>query len=82
MRSEGSFYVQRVKRKSRKLVQKLHLLKKDENYLSLKKSLKKLSKKIEEDLAAQRKKMKTSKLSRRLQKKEAESNLDATILTF
>ena len=77
MRTEGSFYIQGEK-KIEKIGAEIQLLKKDENYLSLKKSLKKLSKKIEEDLAAQRKKMKTSKLSRRLQKKEAESNLDAT----
>ena len=76
MRTEGSFYIQGEK-KIEKIGAEIQLLKKDENYLSLKKSLKKLSKKIEEDLAAQRKKMKTSKLSRRLQKKEAESNLDA-----
>jgi len=77
MRTEGNFYIQGEK-KIEKIGAEIQLLKKDENYLSLKKSLKKLSKKIEEDLAAQRNKMKTSKLSRRLQKKEAESNLDAT----
>ena len=76
MRTEGSFYIQGEK-KIEKFGAEIQLLKKDENYLSLKKSLKKLSKKIEEDLAAQRKKMKTSKLSRRLQKKEARANLDA-----
>ena len=76
MRTEGSFYIQGEK-KIEKIGAEIQLLKKDENYLSLKKSLKKLSKKIEEDLAAQRKKMKTSKLSRRLQKKEASANLDA-----
>jgi tRNA pseudouridine32 synthase/23S rRNA pseudouridine746 synthase len=76
MRSEGSFYLEGEK-KIEKIGAEIQLLKKDENYLSLKKSLKKLSKKIEEDLAAQRKKMKTSKLSRRLQKKEAKANLDA-----
>ena len=76
MRTEGSFYIQGEK-KIEKFGAEIQLLKKDENYLSLKKSLKKLSKKIEEDLAAQRKKMKTSKLSRRLQKKEAKANLDA-----
>ena len=76
MRTEGSFYIQGEK-KIEKIGAEIQLLKKDENYLSLKKSLKKLSKKIEEDLAAQRKKMKTSKLSRRLQKKEANANLDA-----
>jgi tRNA pseudouridine32 synthase/23S rRNA pseudouridine746 synthase len=76
MRSKGSFYLEGEK-KIEKIGAEIQLLKKDENYLSLKKSLKKLSKKIEEDLAAQRKKMKTSKLSRRLQKKEAKANLDA-----
>ncbi len=76
MRSEGSFYIEGEK-KIEKIGAEIQLLKKDKNYLSLKKSLKKLSKKIEEALAAQRKKMKTSKLSRRLQKKEASANLDA-----
>jgi len=76
MTSEGSFYIEGEK-KIEKIGAEIQLLKKDKNYLSLKKSLKKLSKKIEEDLAAQRKKMKTSKLSRRLQKKEASANLDA-----
>jgi len=76
MRSEGSFYLEGEK-KIEKIGAEIQLLKKDENYLSLKKSLKKLSKKIEADLAAQRKKMKTSKLSRRLQKKEGKANLDA-----
>ena len=60
MRTEGSFYIQGEK-KIEKIGAEIQLLKKDENYLSLKKSLKKLSEKIEEDLAAQRKKMKTSK---------------------
>ena len=76
MRSEGSFYLEGEK-KIEKIGAEIQLLLKDENYLSLKKSLKKLSKKIEADLAAQRKKMKTSKLSRRLQKKEGKANLDA-----
>ena len=75
MRTEGSFYIQGEK-KIEKIGAKIQLLKKDENYLSLKKLLKKLSKKIEEDLAAQRKKMQLSKLSRRLQKKEASKILD------
>ena len=75
MRTEGSFYIQGEK-KIEKFGVEIQLLKKDENYLSLKKSLKKLSKKIEEDLAAQRKKMQLSKLSRRLQKKEASKILD------
>jgi tRNA pseudouridine32 synthase/23S rRNA pseudouridine746 synthase len=75
MRSEGSFYLEGEK-KIEKIGAKIQLLKKDENYLSLKKLLKKLSKKIEEDLAAQRKKIQLSKLSRRLQKKEASKILD------
>ena len=75
MRTEGSFYIQGEK-KIEKFGAEIQLLKKEENYLSLKKSLKKLSKKIEEDLAAQRKKMQLSKLSRRLQKKEASKILD------
>ena len=75
MRTEGSFYIQGEK-KIEEIGAEIQLLKKDKTYLSLKKSVKKLSKKIEEDLATQRKKMKTSKLARRLRKKEARADLD------
>ena len=75
MRTEGSFYIQGEK-KIEEIGAEIQLLKKDKTHLSLKKSVQKLSKKIEEDLATQRKKMKTSKLARRLRKKEARTNLD------
>ena len=75
MRTEGSFYIQGEK-KIEEIGAEIQLLKKDKTYLSLKKSVQKLSKKIEEDLATQRKKMKTSKLARRLRKKETRADLD------
>ena len=77
MRTEGSFYI-RGEKKIEEIGAEIQLLKKDKTHLSLKKSVQKLSKKIEEDLATQRKKMKTSKLARRLRKKEANTNLDKT----
>ena len=55
----------------------ISLLKKDKKYLSLKKSLKKLTKTIEDDLAFQRKKMKASKLDRRYRKRNAKKELNA-----
>jgi len=75
MRSEGSFYLEGEK-KIEKIGAKIQLLKKDENYLSLKKLLKKQTKYIEDDLAIQKKKMQLSKLARRHQKKEASKILD------
>ena len=75
MRTEGSFYIQGEK-KIEKFGAEIQLLKKDENYLSLKKLLKKQTKYIEDDLAIQKKKMQLSKLARRHQKKEASKILD------
>ena len=66
------------KKKIEEIGAEIQLLKKDKTYISLKKLVKKISKEIEEDLATQRKKMKTSKLARRLRKKEANTNLDET----
>ena len=77
MRTEGSFYI-RGEKKIEEIGAEIQLLKKDKTYISLKKLVKKISKEIEEDLATQRKKMKTSKLARRLRKKEANTNLDKT----
>ena len=77
MRTEGSFYI-RGEKKIEEIGAEIQLLKKDKTYISLKKLVKKISKEIEEDLATQRKKMKTSKLARRLRKKEANTNLDET----
>ena len=75
MRSEGSFYLEGEK-KIEKIGKKIELIRKDKTYLSLKKSLKKQTKHIEEDVAIQKKKMKLSKLARRLQKKEASKNFN------
>ena len=77
MRTEGSFYI-RGEKKIEEIGAEIKLLKKDKTYISLKKLVKKISKEIEEDLANLRKKMKTSKLARRLRKKEAITNLDET----
>jgi len=77
MRTEGSFYI-RGEKKIEEIGAEIQLLKKDKTYISLKKIVKKISKVIKEDLATQRKKMKTSKLARRLRKKEANTNLDKT----
>ena len=76
MRTEGSFYIKGEK-EIEEIGEKISLLKKDKKYLSLKKSLKKLTKTIEDDLAFQRKKMKASKLDRRLRKRNAEKELNA-----
>lgn len=70
MRTEGSFYTKK-EREIELIGEKIEILKKDKAYLSLKESVKKLTKTIEDDLATQRKKMKVSKLDRKLRKKEA-----------
>ena len=54
---------------------KLTALKSDETYLFVKRVVKRASKKIEDDLALQRKKMAISKKERKLRKKEARKNL-------
>jgi len=75
MRSEESFYLEGEK-KIEKIGEKIERIRKDKTYLSLKKLLKKQTKYVEEDLAIQKNKMRLSKLNRRLQKKEASTNLD------
>ena len=76
MRTEGSFYIKGEKEIG-EIGEKISLLKKDKKYLSLKKTLKKLTKTIEDDLAFQRKKMKASKLDRRYRKRNAIKELNS-----
>jgi tRNA pseudouridine32 synthase/23S rRNA pseudouridine746 synthase len=74
MRTEGSFYI-KGELEIDKINAQLTLLKSNEHYLDLKKSFKKLTQAIAEDLENQRKKMKLSKADRKLQKKNTISVL-------
>ena len=76
MRTEDSFYV-KGEAEIDAINRQITVLKNDENYVSLKKSFKKLVKMVTEDLAEQRKKMKISKSERRIRKKIAEDFLIA-----
>ena len=75
MITEGSFYEQGEK-EIEKIGEKIQQLKKDKNYLLNKKLLKKHTEYVKEDLAIQRKKMRTSKHLRKHQKEEASLRLD------
>jgi tRNA pseudouridine32 synthase/23S rRNA pseudouridine746 synthase len=75
MRSEGSFYIKGEK-KIEEIGATISVLKKDKTYVSLKKSVKKLKKDIEDDLAFQRKKMKIAKQERKIRKRNAEAELN------
>ena len=75
MRTEGSFYEQGEK-EIEKIGEKIQQIKKDKNYLLNKKLLKKHTEYVKEDLAIQRKKMRTSKHIRKHQKEEARLRLD------
>lgn len=77
LRTKNSFYVQGEK-EIEKISETLLQLKNDKNYHQLKKEVHKLSKKIEDDLEFQRKKMKLSKKNRKLRKKEGFTNLNDT----
>jgi tRNA pseudouridine32 synthase/23S rRNA pseudouridine746 synthase len=70
MRTEGSFYI-KGELEIDKINAQLTLLKSNEHYLDLKKSFKKLTQAIAEDLENQRKKMKLSKSDRKLRKKKS-----------
>ncbi|WP_445748501.1 pseudouridine synthase [Polaribacter sp.] len=70
MRTEGSFYV-KGEIELDAINQKISELKKDETFISLKKSVKKRIEQIEEDLAFQRKKMKIAKNERKIRKKNS-----------
>ncbi|PQB03194.1 RNA pseudouridine synthase [Polaribacter filamentus] len=74
MRTEGSFYI-KGELEIDKINAQLTLLKSNEHYLCLKKSFKKLTQAIAEDLENQRKKMKLSKSDRKLRKKKSISVL-------
>ena len=74
MRTEGSFYI-KGELEIDKINAQLTLLKSNEHYLDLKKSFKKLTQAIAEDLENQRKKMKLSKSDRKLRKKKSISVL-------
>jgi tRNA pseudouridine32 synthase/23S rRNA pseudouridine746 synthase len=74
MRTEGSFYI-KGELEIEEINAQLSLLKKNEHYLQLKKSYKKLTQSIADDLEHQRKKMKLSKIDRKLRKKHAVSIL-------
>ena len=75
MRTEGSFYIKGEK-EIEQIGKEISHLKNNRTYLSLKKSVKKLNKKIENDLAFQRKKMKLSKQERKIRKRNAQTELN------
>ncbi|QVY64202.1 RluA family pseudouridine synthase [Polaribacter sp. Q13] len=75
MRTEGSFYIKGEKEIDQINAQ-LSLLKKDKNYLKLKKSFLKTSKEIETDLVLERKKLKLQKKDRKARKTTGQSNLN------
>lgn len=75
MNTNGDFY-RKGEKEIEAITEGISILKKDSTYLALKKELKKSTKVIEDDLAFQRKKMKSSKLNRRLRKKNAALTLD------
>ena len=75
MRTEGSFYI-KGELEIDEINNQLSLLKKDKNYQSLKKIVKKLTKEIDTDLELQRKKMKLYKKDRKLRKKNGSSILN------
>ena len=70
MRTEGSFYI-KGEAKIDKINSQLNVLENNESYLAFKESAKKLNKEIAKSLENQRKKMKLSKVNRKLRKKKA-----------
>lgn len=74
MRIEGSFYIKGEK-EIEKIGEEIEILKNDKIYRSLKVEVQQTRKKIEEDLAFQRKRMKISKQERKIRKKNAEQTL-------
>lgn len=75
MRTEGSFYI-KGELEIDEINRQLALLKKDKNYLTLKKKVKKRTKEIADDLELQRKRMKLSKVDRKRRKKNGISVLN------
>ena len=74
LRAKNSFY-KKGEEEINIINAKLTALKSDETYLFLKRVVKRATRKIEEDLALQRKKMTISKKDRKLRKREAAKNL-------
>jgi tRNA pseudouridine32 synthase/23S rRNA pseudouridine746 synthase len=74
-RTAGHFYIEGEK-EIEAITEEISLLKKDSTYLALKNELEQSTKSIEDDLAIQRKKMKASKLSRRIRKNNAAQTLE------
>ena len=79
LRTKNSFY-KKGEEEINIINAKLTALKSDETYLFLKRVVKRASKKIEDDLALQRKKMAISKKERKLRKREAGKTLTAEAL--
>lgn len=79
LRTKNSFY-KKGEEEINIINAKLTALKSDETYLFLKRVVKRASKKIEDDLALQRKKMAISKKERKLRKREAGKILTAEAL--
>ncbi|TXD47793.1 RluA family pseudouridine synthase [Polaribacter sp. IC073] len=75
MRTEGSFYI-KGELEIDAINTQLSVLKKNEDYIALKKSVKKITKEIDEDLAFQRKRMKLFRADRKVQKKKAVATLN------
>ncbi|OAD45557.1 RluA family pseudouridine synthase [Polaribacter atrinae] len=75
MRTEGSFYI-KGEQEIDKINAQLSLLKKDRSYLKLKKSVKKLSKEIEDDLMLERRKMNLQKKDRKRRKTNGQATLN------
>lgn len=74
MRTAGSFYL-KGEAEIDEINKQLSILKKDKNYISLKKSFQKTLKKIDSDLALERKKLKLYKKERKERKKNGQSTL-------
>lgn len=79
MRTAGSFYV-KGEAEIDKINHQLAVIKKEERYLSLKKSYKNGIKTIIDDLALQRKKMAIAKADRKIRKKNASTSLNESEL--
>lgn len=74
MRTQGSFYL-KGEAELDEINREIAALKKDQTYVSLKKSIKKRIQYVEQDLAFQRKKMKIAKNERKILKKNSSSIL-------
>ena len=75
MRTEGSFYI-KGEQEIDQLNECLTILEQDKNYISLKKSFLKISKKIDADLTKEREKLKWNKSNRKLRKQKGKLTLN------